>query len=177
MIHKTKNLGHKIFLLLLAVAMLLSSFINPEFYEGILSETDFSSITQIMLYLPAFFILVAISEVWLPEKFVIGHLGKQSGVLGTFYSFLLGSLLPGPLYLAFPIAAALLRKGVTRFNISIFLGAWAAFKLVEEVFELQFLGLRFLLLRVFVSLPSVIIISFIIDRFHVGAKRKNRSQL
>ena len=171
LIHKTKNTQHKIILLIIVVALLVSFFIKPHFYKNLIQETDYSNIIMIASYLPGFFILMGLIEIWLPKKFVVEHLGKHSGVKGSLYSFLLGSLIPGPLYIAFPFAASLLRKGVSRFNIVIFLGAWSYFKLGEEVFELQFLGLRFLILRVLITIPFIVIMAYIIDRVHFKHRR------
>jgi len=167
LIHKTDIRSHKFILLVTTLIIVITFFINPEFYIKTITETDYSDILMILVYLPGFILLMGLFEVLLPEKFVVKHLGKHSGVKGSVYNFLLGSLIPGPLYLAFPLAAVLLKKGVSRFNITIFIGAWASFKIVEEVFELQFLGPRFLLLRFLISIPFVIILAYIMGKIHL----------
>lgn len=167
MIHKTNTKPHQVILLIITLVIIISFFIKPEFYIKTIKETDYSLILMILLYLPGFVLLMGLFEVLLPEKFVVKHLGKQSGIMGSIYCFLLGSLIPGPLYLAFPLAAVLLKKGIGRFNITLFIGAWASFKIIEEVFELQFLGLRFLLLRVLISVPFVVILAYIMDKIHL----------
>lgn len=128
------------------------------------TTTDYSMIFSIILYLPGFFVLIGLFEAWVSRKFVVSHLGEHSGLKGSMYSFFMGCLIPGPLYLAFPFAAALLRKGISRFNVVLFIGAWSSFKVVEEIFELHFLGPRFLVLRVLLSVPFVIAVAFIISR-------------
>ena len=125
-------------------------------------------------FLPGFFILMGLFEVWIPEKQVQKHLGKHSGWKGAIYSFLLGALIPGPFYLAFPMAASLLRKGVSKFNIMLFIGAWGAFKIGEEIFEMHFMGFRFFFLRIVITLPFIIIIAFIMEKMNfkkAGIKR------
>ena len=166
MIHKTKNIHHKRFLLIIVIVILITYFIYPSFYHGVIAKTDFSSIIEILFYLPAFLLLMGLFEAWLPSKFLMEHLGKQAGIKGSLYSFAIGSVIPGPLYLGFPVARLLLRKGVNMFNVALFIGAWSGFKVFEEVFELQFLGLKFLLLRVIISIPFIILSAFVIDRFH-----------
>lgn len=167
MIHKTKNKHHKIILAIITIIIVATLAISPEFYENMLVSTDYSSIILILAYLPGFLILMGLFEVWLPQKFVMNHLGKHSGFKGAFYSFALGSIMPGPLYLAFPFAATLLRKKVSLFNAALFIGAWSSLKIGEEIFELQFLGLKFLLLRIAITIPFVILTSYIISRAHL----------
>jgi len=109
-------------------------------------------------------------EVLVPEKKIIEHLGKHSGLKGSFFSFFLGSLIPGPLYVAFPLASLLLKKKVSMFNVSLFIGAWSCLKIGEEIFEFQFLGLKFLLLRILTTIPFVVLISFILNTIHLKPK-------
>ncbi len=125
---------------------------------------DYSAIFSILLYLPGFFVLIGLFEAWVSKSFVVSRLGEQSGLKGSVYSFVMGCLIPGPLYLAFPLAGALLRKGISRFNVVLFIGAWSSFKVVEEIFELHFLGPRFLVIRVLLTVPFVIAVAFIVSR-------------
>ncbi len=155
---------HKPALFVILAAIAVTLFISPGFYKGLMAEADYTYIALILAYLPGFFLLMGLFEVWLPGDFVLRHLGKQSGKRGSLYSFLLGSLSPGPLYLSFPIAAMLLKKGISRFNVAVFIGTWSSLKIVEEVFELQFLGARFLLIRILVTLPFVFLIAYIIEK-------------
>lgn len=114
--------------------------------------------------MPGFFILMALLKAWLPDKLIVRHLGHASGLKGSLYTFLLGSITPGPLYLSFPMAALLSKKGASPFNVALFVCAWSSFKVLEEIFEIQFLGLRFMLLRLVMSIPFVILTSFILSR-------------
>lgn len=164
MIHKTKNKAHKAVLLAISIFIIAAFFRYPDYFIDTLREADYGSILLILFYLPGFLVLMGLFEVWLPKEFVVEHLGKHSGIRGTTYSFLAGALIPGPLYVAFPFAATLLKKGVSIFNISVFLGAWSCFKIGEEIFEMQFLGGRFLILRILITLPFIFLISYLIDK-------------
>jgi len=166
LIHKTKNRHHKFLLLLIVIAIAIIAFIRPEFLKTVFFESNFSDIFMLLAYLPGFFILVGLIEVWLPESFIQKHLGKHSGLKGALYAFFIGAAIPGPFYLAFPMAAMLWKKGVSKFNLSLFVGAWSCLKFGEEIFELQFLGLRFLLLRVFLTVPFIVLMSFIMKKVH-----------
>jgi len=115
---------------------------------------------QMMMILPAVMVMIGLFSVWVSEEMVIKYLGRTSGVKGISLAILFGALPTGPLYIAFPIAAALLKKGASISNVIVFLSAWACIKLPQEMMELQFLGWKFMALRlvltvVFVSIMGV----------------------
>ncbi|PIY60204.1 permease [Candidatus Woesearchaeota archaeon CG_4_10_14_0_8_um_filter_47_5] len=165
--HRTKNTSHKIALILVAALVIGALLIAPEYIIGTLAEADYSLVLMILYYLPGFFILLSLFEVWLPEEVVVAHLGRHSGIKGAVYSFVLGTLLPGPIYIAFPLAASMVKKGVSPFNAILFIGAWSSLKLGEEVFEFQFLGPRFAVLRLVITIPFVIAMAWVMDRMGV----------
>ena len=167
MFHKINNKHHKIILLIILLALIAVMLVKPESIGALFIGADYSVLILVLLYLPAFFVLIGLIEVWIPEKFMVAHLGKHSGFKGAFYSFIMGSLIPGPIYLSFPIAVMLLRKKVSLFNVALFIGAWSCFKVSEEIFELQFLGLKFFILRLVITIPFVVLSAFIIDRLHL----------
>ncbi|HLV09278.1 MAG TPA: hypothetical protein VKY40_03635, partial [Halanaerobiales bacterium] len=78
-------------------------------------------------------------------------------------SVILGTLPTGPLYVAFPVAAELLKKGAGLKNIIIFLGVWASLKIPQIGIEIQFLGLKFAFLRFIFTLISVVFTGIIIE--------------
>jgi len=71
----------------------------------------------------------------------------------------MGTLPTGPLYVAFPIAGELLRKRASVMNVVVFLGAWASLKMPQIGVEIQFLGLRFALLRTILTFLGIISIA------------------
>ncbi len=161
------------------VAALIAVILGCVMFPGY--AADNSVVLSILLYLPGFFVLIGLFEAWVSRDFVVSHMGEKSGLKGSVYSFvshmgeksglkgsvysfIMGCLIPGPLYLAFPLAGALLRKGISRFNVVLFIGAWSSFKVVEEIFELHFLGPRFLVLRVLLTVPFVIVVAFIVSK-------------
>jgi len=109
--------------------------------------TSLRFLIEMVSVLPAIVILIGLFAVFVPKKLVAEYLGHASGVKGFFLALLLGSLPTGPLYVAFPMAAAMLKKGARPANIIVFLTAWACIKIPQEMVELQFMGLKFTLLR------------------------------
>lgn len=115
---------------------------------------------EMIIILPAVMILIGLFGVWISKEMVAKHLGRESGVKGAFLSILLGTLPTGPLYVAFPMAAALLRKGASVSNIVIFLSAWACIKIPQELVELQFLGFNFMATRLVLTVVFVILMGW-----------------
>ena len=171
MIKKLREINIKVIVILIAVISIIAFLIAPDLFDNFLKGSNFQDILIIILYLPGLFILMGLIEVIIPKEFFIKKLGKNSGWVGSFYSFMLGSILPGPLYLSFPIAMVMVKKGVSLFNVALFVGAWSCFKIVEEVLELHFLGVKFMLLRIIITIPFVILTAYIIDRFHINVKQ------
>ena len=120
---------------------------------------------EMAMILPAVFIIMGLVSVWVEREFIVRFLGEGSGVKGVALSFILGSIPMGPLYVAFPLAAVLLKKGAKVANIIIFLSAWACIKLPAELMEFQFLGWKFTLVRYVATLVVVVALSEVIGRF------------
>ncbi|MDZ7837082.1 MAG: hypothetical protein U5N58_03540 [Actinomycetota bacterium] len=67
----------------------------------------------------------------------------------------------------------MLNKGAKRSNIIIFISAWACIKLPQELIEIQFLGLKFTLLRLGLTIVFVIIMGIIIEKLIELTDKKN----
>jgi len=128
---------------------------------------------ELIIILPALMIIIGLFSVWVPKEFVVKHMGKSSGIKGMAISFVLGMLPTGPLYIAFPLAVALLKKGAKISNIIIFISAWACIKLPQELVEIQFLGIKFTLLRLGLTIIFVVLMGFIIEKLIELTERKN----
>jgi len=146
--------------LVIAVIILL---LFPEKLEAV-SKASWKYFIEIMLILPAVMILMGLFKVWISKKAVIKYLGKSSGFKGILLSVFFGALPTGPLYIAFPIAATLMKKGARISNIIIFLSAWACIKIPQEMVELQFLGFNFMILRLFLTILFVVIMGIFIEQ-------------
>ncbi len=118
---------------------------------------------EMALILPPVFILMGLMEVWLPKDKIQKWLGSGSGMRGGLISLVLGTLPTGPLYVAFPMTATLLRKGASITNMVIFLGSWAALKIPQLMVEIKFLGISFTVLRFGLTLTALIVMGFIME--------------
>ncbi len=149
--------------LIIALLFLLLSFLLPEIATRS-AAVSLSYFKEMALVLPPVFMLMGLLEVWVPKEKIRQLIGRESGIKGVFFSFLMGTLPTGPLYMAFPMAGALLNKGARVSNIVIFLGVWAAIKIPQLIAETEFLGLQFTALRFILTLTAVIIIGLIMER-------------
>ena len=128
---------------------------DPAGTEIINNTTDFG--LNILTVLPCAFILIGLFEVWVKEEKIKKHLGSNSGFMGHFWVILLASTTVGGLYVAFPVALAIYRKGARLAVIFSYIGAAAIVRIPMTIFEASFLGLKFSIIRLAVSLPLVII--------------------
>ena len=126
-------------------------------------STSFVYFKEMMVILPAIMILMGLFMVWVSKDVVLKYMGKTSGLKGVFVSIFLGALPTGPLYAAFPLALALKNKGASISNIVIFLSAWACIKIPQELVEIQFLGLKFMMARLLLTIIFVTIMGKIIE--------------
>ena len=121
-------------------------------------------LAEMLLILPAVMVLMGLFSVWVPKETVVKYLGKTAGIKGIFLAIIFGALPTGPLYIAFPMAGALVRKGARVSNVIIFLSAWACIKIPQEMVELQFLGLKFMASRLILTIIFVAIMGVSIER-------------
>lgn len=160
---KRKWLRNVVGLLLTASVAGVLVLVFPEKQEPVITTAgDF--LLEMIWILPAVMVLLGLFTVWIPQKMVVTYLGKTSGVKGIALAIIFGALPTGPLYVAFPLAAALIRKGARISNVVVFLSAWGCIKLPQEMVELQFLGARFMLARLIFTILFVTLMGWSIEK-------------
>lgn len=154
-----------------AVILLFTVFVAlsylTSFLPGIdIFENNFIGFIKEMMYaLPIIFILVGLIDVWLPKEIVQKHIGGSSGVKGILYVILFAFFQAGPLYGSFPVAYLMWKKGSSSTNVFIFLAATSTVKIPMLAFEVGFLGIKFTLLRIIITLPIFIVVGMIMGRY------------
>ena len=91
-------------------------------------------------------------------------MGADLGVIGFLIALLLGSLAAGPLYMAFPIAAILMKKQVKFAYVVFFLGVWSSTKLPLVMYEYTSFGSMFTITHVLLNLIIFFCGSLIIEK-------------
>ena len=117
-------------------------------------------------------VIMGLFSVFVSKELVVKYLGKTSGIKGILLAVFFGALPTGPLYIAFPLAVALKSKGASLSNIVIFLSAWACIKIPQELVELQFLGLNFMVARLVLTIVFVILIGLLIEKLIAFSDRR-----
>lgn len=135
-----------------------------------------SFFSEMILFLPLMFILIGLFDMWVPREKIEKHIGEESGWKGTAMVILLAMLQAGPLYGAFPVAYLLWKKGCSVRNVFIYLGAYSSIKIPMLTFEIGFLGLKFSLLRAFITLPVFILIGYLMERYLKGKPFEIKNQ-
>ena len=149
--------------LIVAVADLLIWIFWPAQAAPVIRNTWDYLVEMVVILIPVA-VLMGLFEVWVPKQLIGKYLGHESGWKGILLALLFGSAPTGPLYVAFPIAAMLLKKGASPLNVIILLNAWAAIKIPQLLIEANFLGPSFMLVRLALTVPSAILMGWLIQK-------------
>ena len=117
---------------------------------------------EMVAIIPAAFVLVGLFEVWVPKNMIERHLGAGSGVRGYLWAIVLASGTVGGLYVSFPVASALAKKGAGLGVVFAYVGLSGILRVPMTLFEISFLGIEFSLIRYIVSIPLVIGSSYLL---------------
>ncbi|HAS72534.1 MAG TPA: permease [Clostridiales bacterium UBA8960] len=119
---------------------------------------------EMLFVLPIIFLLTIAIDVLVSKEAIIKHLGIDSGIKGSIYALILGSISAGPIYAAFPICKMLIKKGASISNVVIILSAWAVVKLPMLANEVKFLGVSFMMTRWILTVIAIVIIGMITEK-------------
>lgn len=114
---------------------------------------------EMLRIVPFAFILIGLFEVWVPRHVVERHLGEQAGLKAHLWAVLLAGTSVGGLYVSFPVAAALQRKGARLAFLFTYIGASGVCRIPMTLFEASFLGVKFTLIRYLTALPLIVLSS------------------
>jgi uncharacterized membrane protein YraQ (UPF0718 family) len=152
-------------LVILYLSFIIFSFIFG-YTPGKQIGQNFGSFSlEIIKLLPFIFILIGLFDVWVKKEFVEKHLGKNSNALSYLWAVLLAGPIAGGLITAFPIAYSLFQKGAKMSVIFTFISAAAVCRIPMTLFEASFLGIKFTLIRLLVSVPLIIVSSVLFGKY------------
>ncbi len=137
---------------------------KPEAFHKAIELTG-SFLVEMLQVLPPVLVISALITVWVPSEIIKKGLGEKSGIRGKLLSILIGSISAGPIYAAFPAALVLYKKGMRISNLVIILSSWAVIKIPMVLVETGFLGIKFALTRVAMTIPAILIMSSLIEKF------------
>jgi len=146
---------------------LFFTFVGVSFLTGykkgeLTGQAFLNVMIEMIKILPCAFILIGLFEAWVKRETVIRHLGENSGFKGYLWILLLAGFSVGGLYVAFPLAETLHRKGASLKIIFTYLGFAGVFRIPMTIFEISFLGLPFTMVRLMVTVPLFLLTGIII---------------
>jgi uncharacterized membrane protein YraQ (UPF0718 family) len=162
----TRNQGRLIQIVFaLGFALLVAGSVLIGYEPGRQMGQTFATTAVAMLgVLPCAFVLIALFDVWVKRETVERHLGAAAGSAGYLWVALLAGVTVGGLYLAFPVAASLARKGARLSIVFAYVGLAGVCRFPMMMFEVSFLGWRFTTIRLATAVPLVIVTSWALGR-------------
>lgn len=147
MTKKIKQMSIYSFCITFAIFIVISHFAN--YAPGLKAGKAFwDSVKEMALILPCAFALIALCEVWVKRETIEYHLGHDAGIKKYFWAILMGGMTIGGMYLAFPVAYTLFKKGASLKVIFSFLGFAGFCRIPMTIFEITCLGWKFTLIRI-----------------------------
>ena len=160
----------KTIILLIVISAVYIAFVLISLATGIeggrravIGLVDFAK--QMAVLLPSAFVLIGLFEVWIKKETIERYLGVQTGFSSYLLAIALASTTVGGLYVAFPLAYTLYKKGAKLSVIFTYIGATGICRIPMTIFETSLLGLKFTIVRFAVSLPLVVLTSWLTGNF------------
>jgi len=119
---------------------------------------------EMVKILPCAFILIGLIEVWIKRETIEKYFGQSSGLLGHFWAIILSATTVGGAYVAFPLGHTLFRKGARLSIVLTYIGSAALTRIPMTIFESSFLGIKFTITRLLVSIPLLVLSSIFLER-------------
>ena len=111
------------------------------------------------------FFVAAALPILVPREQLLRWVGQESGVRGLAIAALAGALVPGGPMMSFPVAASLLAAGARLGVVVSFVTAWSLYGLNRTlIWEMSFLHIDFVLLRVALCLPFPILAGWLASK-------------
>lgn len=154
------------------IALILLYLVSVE-RGNVAALSAIDNLKSVGMVLPPIFVLIGLLDVWVPKEVMVKWMGNSSGVVGASIAIFLGAVGAGPLVVAFPIAALLIKKGARLAYVFLFLGAWTSVKLPIFMFELSSFGPQFTFIHVGSALFVYVIGSFIMEKTLSSENKKD----
>ena len=177
-IQKSKKANGKIkwiifaaFLLALA-AIFLTSFIWDIEWGKQAGQNFGMSFWEMFQIVPPAFVLIALFDKWVKREHVIAQMGSSSGIKGYLWALLLAGISVGGVYVMFPLAASMSKKGASQKVIFAYLGFAGVCRIPMVMFEITFLGALFTAVRLASAIPLLLLAGILLGSY---LERKNYS--
>lgn len=130
-----------------------------------IGHTFLATLADMMNVLPCAFVLVGLFDAWVKRETIERHFGERSGIRGYVAALLLAGTTVGGIYVAFPVAYSLQRKGAKLGVVFAYIGLSGACRIPMTMFEASFMGATFTVVRLVVTVPLICLSSSVLARF------------
>lgn len=111
------------------------------------------------------FLIAASVPILVPREMLMRWVGQDSGLRGLAIASLAGALVPGGPMMIFPLAASFRLAGASTATLISFVTAWSLYGINRTViWEMSFLHIDFVLLRVAICLPFPVLAGWVAAR-------------
>jgi len=152
-------------LLNLTIVLLMISFFSDRKKTIAGIKRGFKMFLGILPTMLNVLILVSIFLFLVPKETLIKLLGKGSGITGFMIAAVLGSISLIPGFIAFPLAAILLKNGAAYNIVAVFITTLMMVGILTLPIEIKYFGVRVSILRNALSFIGALIIGLIIGVF------------
>lgn len=150
---KSKKTAFFIAFLILMAAWIGASFAWDIDWGRQAGALLWTNLREMILIVPPSFVLIALFDTWVRREQVERHLGTAGGIRGYLWAVLLAGVSVGGVYVMFPLAASLHKKGASLRVVFAYLGFAGICRIPMLMFEASYLGPLFTAVRLLTAIP------------------------
>jgi len=155
-------------LIIIAVALLVVAYMRgPDLPMAGLRVAG-GTIWRNLPMLLASFAIAGLAQVLIPRDLITSWLGMQAGGKSIFIGCILGGIVPGSPYAAFPVVGALYQGGASLGAVVSFVSAWSLWSVARLPAEMALIDPKAALIRygiTFIVPPIAGLIAMVVARF------------
>jgi len=126
----------------------------------IIGEVTYHTFAKTVKIIIAVFIIIGLINAWVKPKQLSKFMGKEAGWKNLLLIAVIPLFIGGSLFTMFPLMEALRKKGASIASILVFITAWGG-KAPLLPLEIEFLGIHFAILRIFLIIPMALIVGIL----------------
>ena len=136
-----------IILYIIAAGLLLMSFLKDRKKTAAALKKAWKAFENILPQFLAILVIIGILLAVLSPETISNLIGRQSGWIGMILAAIVGSITLIPGFVAFPLAAALLKSGAGFMQIAVFISTLMMVGVVTIPLEIKYFGKKAAILR------------------------------
>ena len=151
-----------IILYVAAAALLILSFFKDKKKTKMALKKAWKSFENILPQFLSILVIIGIMLAVLSPEIISKLIGKESGWMGMITAALIGSITLIPGFVAFPLAAALLKSGAGFMQIAVFISTLMMVGIVTIPVEIKYFGKKAAILRNLLAFGFSFVVAIVI---------------